>query len=705
MLVPSLALAGTLALRDVSPASVSRSDVFCPVLCESVGYDSQSWTRYTSMQDLLACNRKPRLLDFTIHNDLDQDETLFVVRACTSLRGSDASEEQSSVSDKLDSDPDLNSVSVELDLVYSGSDKSTVSQKVFDQKAAAISEIQAALLSRNQTGNDNAAPASHIVQYGDAVVGVFVGAGIDPRGLATPLQDLSESSLNTIAIQMCGKPLTADHTMGLISDTTPDGKAIFRVQAAMLAWSDAQCVKDLGDTKPFGNSTIWLTKDLEKAFYLDGSVSNSTVASNSTDTDTDSARVSAQAECTTRQVISGDSCASLATKCKITAANLAKYNPSKTFCSTLAVGQYICCSSGTLPDKRPKPNADGSCASLVIHSGDSCSAIGAKYGLTIKELESMNQKTWGWSGCDHLLVGINACLSSGTPALPASVADAECGPQKPGTKKPAAGTDLATLNQCPLKACCNVWGHCGTTTDFCTKASLGPPGTTQPGKNSCISNCGTDIVNNGSPPSSFKKLGYFEAWNVEERPCLRMDVTKVPSDLTHLHFAFGDIGPGFRVSVAKARDQFDKFVKMTGVKRIIAFGGWTASTDPSSYWIFREGVKAANRETLATNLANFVIDNKLDGLDVDWEYPGAPDLPGIPAADPIDGQAYLELLKLLKAKLGCKSTSPQLWNLTLISASDSPDALHCGSRLILVPQTVPHGRDRKGGRLRCLHDL
>jgi GH18 family chitinase len=71
--------------------------------------------------------------------------------------------------------------------------------------------------------------------------------------------------------------------------------------------------------------------------------------------------------------------------------------------------------------------------------------------------------------------------------------------------------------------------------------------------------------------------------------------------------------------------EFQSFKEISNTKRILSFGGWSFSTDPSTYTIFREGVTAANRETMATNMANFIIANDLDGIDIDWEYPGVSD--------------------------------------------------------------------------------
>jgi hypothetical protein len=65
-----------------------------------------------------------------------------------------------------------------------------------------------------------------------------------------------------------------------------------------------------------------------------------------------------------------------------------------------------------------------------------------------------------------------------------------------GTTQPSGGTDLATLNPCPLNVCCNIWGQCGMTDDFCviSKSETGAPGTSAPGKNGCKCSSVRDIV-------------------------------------------------------------------------------------------------------------------------------------------------------------------------------------------------------------------
>jgi chitinase len=294
-------------------------------------------------------------------------------------------------------------------------------------------------------------------------------------------------------------------------------------------------------------------------------------------------------------------------------------------------------------------------------SGDTCSAIAAEYTLTVDEMDNFNNNTWGWYGCDELQAGQVICLSNGTAPYPMAIANAVCGPQVPGTNFTGtdSAADWASLNPCPLNACCDIWGECGASPDYCndTLAASGAPGTAPTGSNGCIFNCGTDIVKNATAPTAYSAVGYFEAYN-GDRSCLNMDAISIdPTKYTHVHFAFANITLNFSISVAGQEQQFEYFKELAGMKRIVSFGGWDFSTNIDTYMIFREGVAAANRDTLVNNLVEFVSSNALDGVDFDWEYPGEPDIPGIPAGSDEYGSNYLAFLQALRTALPDKSIS------------------------------------------------
>ena len=160
------------------------------------------------------------------------------------------------------------------------------------------------------------------------------------------------------------------------------------------------------------------------------------------------------------------------------------------------------------------------------------------------------------------------------------------------------------------------------------------PGTAETKTNGCISNCGTDVHSESSPRSSQLRIGYFESWNLQ-RPCLNMDISQLQgnTDYSYVHFAFANITSDWQVDVSGAQDQFDGFVKLTGISRILSFGGWGFSTDAYTHTIFRTGVRDGHRQTLATNIVNFIVANNLDGVDFDWEYPGVGQYHSKPAED------------------------------------------------------------------------
>jgi chitinase len=232
-----------------------------------------------------------------------------------------------------------------------------------------------------------------------------------------------------------------------------------------------------------------------------------------------------RATCRTTAVYAGDTYESLTKACGISLADFAKYNPDLDLRSKPQGGKHVCCCSGQLPSFTRQANADGTCASVVVQPDEWCWALTNANGITVDDLEDFNTKTWGWTGCGDHQAHQRICISKGDPPMPATVDNAVCGPQVPGTKRPTDGTELADLNPCSLKTCCNIWGQCEITEEFCTitKSPTGAPGAATKDKNGCISHCGTDIIK-GSAPDKFISIGYFEAWNLE-RGCLNMDVS------------------------------------------------------------------------------------------------------------------------------------------------------------------------------------
>jgi chitinase len=174
--------------------------------------------------------------------------------------------------------------------------------------------------------------------------------------------------------------------------------------------------------------------------------------------------------CTYEKAQANDGCWALAQRCGITQDQLVQYNTAPNFCNTIQVGQAVCCSAGSPPDFSPQPYSNGTCFTYTAQLNDTCDSIATAYLTTIDKISQASNKTWGWTGCTGLQAGQRICLSEGTPPFPATIPNAVCGPQVPGTVQPANSStyEWASLNPCPLNACCDKFGQCGITPEFCT---------------------------------------------------------------------------------------------------------------------------------------------------------------------------------------------------------------------------------------------
>ncbi|RDW81617.1 class V chitinase Chi100 [Aspergillus mulundensis] len=595
-----------ISANALAPELMTSAISHCPSACVESGSNPGNWTLYPRLGRLSMCNQT-MLLDFSLFTSLRKDETL---RACTA--GSTVALGTSRLGDTtndascLPSDS-MTQVQESLQLSFN----KTGTPATLGDFEAASRQLAAAVSQRDTSKCTDTA----VFAYSNSVaVGLFAGPGVGSIS-AFVLQQFTAKINSTgfsdsVVAQLCASGgRSSKYSFGIVASGDRDVRF---VQDAVAAWASGECVTSYDEAED------WLDIPLSVPSL----------------------------------VVAGDTCESLAAECGVSPHDFTVYNPASTLCSTLMVGQHVCCSAGTLPDFRPQPNPDGTCAAHYVQPGENCAALGAANSLTNAEIESFNKDTWSWEGCVNLQAFQYICLSRGAPPMPAPIANAVCGPQKPGTQQPGPGTSLASLNPCPLNACCNKHGQCGINRDFCTesKSATGAPGTSAPGQNGCISNCGTNIVT-GSAPAQYISIGYFEGYNLG-RPCLNMKITAMDlTPFTHIHLAFGHVSASYTVDVSPVQVQWELFKQLSGFKKILSLGGWSFSTEPATYHIFRDAVRPGNQDRFVANIVSFVGEHGLDGIDIDWEYPAAPDIPGIPPGTAEDADNYLTFFTKLRAAM------------------------------------------------------
>ncbi|CAK1362346.1 unnamed protein product [Cercospora beticola] len=618
----------------------------CPARCDIES--PTSWTYYYDLAELDSCDGTT-IFQLNVKNAVNDPNTHVYFRACT-VTG-----------DIIGEDTNVGSRIVkrqQLSFNQTVPESSLVALSTSGSPSADAASAQSAL-SGLQTYLQNGVRENTILfsRAGQTIAGLFSGSQVESASAHSAVSRLGSflsqgaQAQQTIA-QACGSGngTISPQFFGVVVDTTGDVAA---VQEALRSWKDAECVTS-------GTSITWERVTVNIMPGSDVSVVPST-DSEPADTRLD-ARSSLQRRDTCRytQVQAGDGCFSVAQRCGIPQSEMERYNRNG-LCTSLKPDEYVCCSSGDLPDFSPQPGADGQCVAYTVEAGDTCFDIAEAHQMTVDDILARNTQTWGWMGCENILLGAKICLSTGTPPFPAEVSNAVCGPQAPLddiSTRPTDPDDWIDFNPCPLNACCNIWGQCGITSEFCTvsPSETGNPGTAAPGSNGCVSNCGTDIIT-GPGPTNFEHVGYYESSHID-RPCNFMSISDIPDKYTIVHWAFGDITDDFRASISSYENDWNDFKAATGFKRIVSFGGWAFSTERSSYYIFRQGVLPANRQTFANNMADFVQREGLDGVDFDWEYPGAPDGQGsgIPVDAPERGLDYLEFLKLVRAALPSQYT-------------------------------------------------
>ncbi|POS77062.1 oviduct-specific glycoprotein [Diaporthe helianthi] len=180
---------------------------------------------------------------------------------------------------------------------------------------------------------------------------------------------------------------------------------------------------------------------------------------------------------------------------------------------------------------------------------------------------------------------------------------------------------------CGMKLCCSATGWCGTTEPYCGNAD--PAHGTLPcqaGYGSCAIT-GPPSCAQGGGTTKGRKIGYYQSWNQRDRKCNKVAPKQLNTDgYTHLFFSFASIDPTtFRIAPAHPDDiqgmkDFTALSKDGKVQTWIAVGGFDFS-NPGT----------ATHTTCSVK--EYMDEYGFQGIDLDWEYPGAPERGGKKLAD------------------------------------------------------------------------
>ncbi len=152
--------------------------------------------------------------------------------------------------------------------------------------------------------------------------------------------------------------------------------------------------------------------------------------------------------------------------------------------------------------------------------------------------------------------------------------------------------------------------------------------------------------------SETKIVGYYAAWAAYS--CFypdRIDAGK----LTHINYAFANIGCDLRITPGYPDVDFENFAKLNelkkkypGLKTIISVGGWAWSGRFSD-----AALNNASRTAFADSCVEFIVKYGFEGVDIDWEYPVGGGL-NTNVSRPEDKQNFTLLMKKLREKLDAR---------------------------------------------------
>ncbi len=176
------------------------------------------------------------------------------------------------------------------------------------------------------------------------------------------------------------------------------------------------------------------------------------------------------------------------------------------------------------------------------------------------------------------------------------------------------------------------------------------------------------VVTPVEEPSAYRIVGYVMGSRILDLS--RIDATM----LTHINYAFANIADG-KVVLEGEHDPAN-FATLNALKAdnprlkiLLSVGGWSWSDHFSD-----AALTEASRETFARSAVDLLVTHHLDGIDIDWEYPGQPGDGN--TYRPEDKQNFTLMLKALREHLDAQSardgrSGPDTYLLTIASGANA----------------------------------
>jgi chitinase len=174
-----------------------------------------------------------------------------------------------------------------------------------------------------------------------------------------------------------------------------------------------------------------------------------------------------------------------------------------------------------------------------------------------------------------------------------------------------------------------------------------------------------------SDPGLPRVVGYLASWGVGSKGTRIADLPA--RDLTHIFYAFGDVGSDGHAGVANIGTNFDELAELKAryprLKLAISIGGWTGSGRFSDV-----ALTDSSRRVFAQSAIDVFIRQHpglFDGIDIDWEFPVAGGLKGN-VERPADQENFTLLLTELRRQLDAEGVRDNRHYELTIAASARP---------------------------------